>query len=263
MKLTNQGKIQKKYRPAVYFDASVVIDYWLAEGGEMPETEIDEILTQNELPHKEVLRRLMKADRRYSSMVNIRERLLFGDVNATAVVSPLALMELVEWHAESVFKDLVSDAVGVRSIQRKSKKDIGALLFQLWEERKKEAADEAGKPKDRSTGLELLVSDTMLNPSFALSHGLQGLSLVDLKGFSISSMAAFGLPFILAYGQLGMADILHILAAIHLGCDYIASFDSDFARANPYVKEETGITLLATPESIIEVLDGTSPLGGD
>ena len=30
--LTETGKLQKKFLPAVYFDSSVVIDYWMTEG---------------------------------------------------------------------------------------------------------------------------------------------------------------------------------------------------------------------------------------
>ena len=47
--LTKTGSLQKRFLPAVYFDSSVLIDYWMTEGMEIPETEVDELLKKNEM----------------------------------------------------------------------------------------------------------------------------------------------------------------------------------------------------------------------
>jgi predicted nucleic acid-binding protein len=61
-------------------------------------------------------------------------------------------------------------------------------------------------------------------------------------------------PSAYAYLQLGVADIVHILLAQHLGCEYIATFDSDFKRIKDIIMEKTGISVLLSPEEIIRVL---------
>ena len=138
--LTKTGKLHERFLPAIYFDTSVLIDYWMTEGMEMPESEI-----------------------------------------------------------------------------------------------------------------EMLMSETWLNPSFAIAHGLQGLLQVDIVNFHLSVSKAWEEPSDYAYLQLGIADIMHILLAQHLGCQYIASFDSDFARVKDIITEKTGMTTLTKPEEILDI----------
>lgn len=232
--LTKTGKLHERFLPAIYFDTSVLIDYWMTEGMEMPESERDELLKKNELPYVPVIRNILRSERRISKVVEIRKKLIFEKVKVTPVVSPLSLLELTEWHAEAAFKQIASEASGVIFIQRKSKKQIG-------------------KKRGQSTGLEMLMSETWLNPSFAIAHGLQGLLQVDIVNFHLSVSKAWEEPSDYAYLQLGIADIMHILLAQHLGCQYIASFDSDFARVKDIITEETGMTTLTKPEEILDI----------
>lgn len=42
------------------------------------------------------------------------------------------------WHVESVFKEIASEALGARFIQKKSKNDIGDFLKKLMELRRED-----------------------------------------------------------------------------------------------------------------------------
>ena len=52
----------------------------------------------------------------------------------------------------------------------------------------------------------------------------------------------------------GAADIMHLLFAKHLGCEYFGSFDSDFERVKEIVYNEIGMKVLTSPDKILEAL---------
>jgi hypothetical protein len=64
MYVTSMGRLRPKYLPAIYFDSSVLIDYWVTEGlgldwtKESPKKAINE----DEPTSLEVVRELLKAD---------------------------------------------------------------------------------------------------------------------------------------------------------------------------------------------------------
>lgn len=252
--LTKNGKLQKRFLPAIYFDSSVLIEYWITEGWEMPETWMDKFLKKRELPHLQVIRDILRAEIRINKVVEIRKKLLFEKVRVTPVVSPLSLLEFMEWHAEAVFKQIASEASGVLFIQRKNKKQIGDYLKKALELRKAEVLEQKGRKRGLSTGLEILMLETWLNKSFEEFHGLAGLMQVDIVNFHLPVNKAWEEPYAYAYLQLGIADIMHILLAQHLGCKYIASFNSDFIRVKDIIGEETGISILTSPEEILDTL---------
>ena len=257
--LTKTGRLPKKLLPAVYFDSSVVIDYWMTEGlGEPPSEELA-LSGRDSLDEcYKFVRELLKTDVHLGKVLEIRQRLVYGEAKVTAVISPLCFLELVEWHAESGFKQAVAEASNVLFIQKKSKKEIGDYLNKVIAMRQ---AEIKAQPEEEilpgvivgreSTPLEMLLSQTALNTSFAVCHGLQGLLEVEISNFK---MSRYREPFIYAYLQIGTTDIIHILLAQHLGCAYFASFDSDFKRVKDMIKEENGITLLSSPEEILEIL---------
>lgn len=255
--VTKRGKLKAKYIPAMYLDSSVVIDYWLAEGSEFETPSEDDMLSwvarQNERSYLPVLRKLLKADERASKVTEIRRKISLG-TKVTPVVSPLALLELMEWQAEAAIKAMMIDATSPLVIQRKSKKDIGNYLKKLLELRKREIVDSKGKMKEYSTALETIAGETWLNRGFVHSHGLWGLFQADVVNFGMTFDDVWQEASAYAYLQLGGSDIMHILLARHLGCTYFATFDDDFQRAADVIREGTGIEVLPTPESILGVL---------
>lgn len=169
-------------------------------------------------------------------------------------MSPLSLLELIEWHAEAAFKQIASEELGVVFVQKKSKKEIGSYLKKALELRKAEAKNQNSRKQDQTTGLEMLMAETWLNRSFAHTHGLRGLLEVDIVNFHLQLSKLWQEPSAYAYLQLGIADIMHILLAQHLGCQYIASFDLDFVRVKNIIGEETGMSVLIRPEEILAIL---------
>jgi hypothetical protein len=258
--LTESGKLRDQFLPAVYFDSSVLIDYWLTEGSEieLPEGSVERIMLERESEDTKILRELLKSDRRIAGMIEIRKKLLFENVKVSAVISPLSLLELMEWNAEAAFKETAVEVAGTLLIQRKSKKEIGDYLKKPLELREEEVKTQRGQKGEihdySSTGLEIIMGDTWLNRSFAECHGLQGLLQADIINFRLAIDQSWQEPFVYAYLQLGISDIFHILIAQHLGCEYFASFDSDFVRVKDIIKKESGITLLSSPEEILGIL---------
>jgi hypothetical protein len=252
MILTKTGRLRNKFLPAVYLDSSVVIDYWRTEGMEMPETEMDRFVKEDEL--LQVVRNILASEVQFNRMAEIRKKLFFEETKVTLIVSPLSLLELMEWQAEAAFKQIASEASGVGFIQKRSKKQIADYLKEALKMRRAEFEKQKGEKGAKSTGLEWLMSETWLNRSFLECHGLSGLLQVDIVNFHLKINKAWGEPSAYAYLQLGIADIMHILLARHLGCKYIASFDSDFLRVKDIIQEETGILVLSSPGEILAIL---------
>ena len=256
MYVNRSGKLRAECLPAVYFDSSVLIDYWMTEGLEIDRSEdpMLKITSENEPKSLLVVRELLKADKRIEKVIEIRKKLLFGKPKLSAVISPLSLLELMEWNAEAAFKETAAEAAGALIVQRKNKKEIGDYLKRLLELRRDEIKKRKGRKREFSTGLEILMSDIWLNRGFAESHGLQGLLQADIVNFRLTLDITWQEPSAYAYLQLGVSDILHILLAKHLGCRYIASFDEDFRRVNHIIEEESGIKVLTRSEDILSVL---------
>lgn len=160
--------------------------------------------------------------------------------------------------AEWGFKQLGAEVSGMVFLQRKGKKEIGDYLkkgYELW---LAEGDEKHHDPQAGTSGLESLMISTWLNHSFSFSHGLAGILVAPIANFSWPPAQendddSFADPYMLAYLQLGLADIIHVLLANHLGCRYFASFDSDFRRAREFI-EETGMSVLTSPEEVLSIL---------
>ncbi|HSV30868.1 MAG TPA: hypothetical protein VLH40_02430 [Atribacteraceae bacterium] len=252
--VTSTGKLRKKFLPALYFDTSLLIEYWLTEGMERPQNELDLLFRKNENPVYSVIQELIDSERHLSQVVEIRKKILSGQLSATPVVSPLALLELMEWHAQAAFHQITADAPSVLSLQNKGKKDIGNCLKRVLERHKIEMHDAPDKRRAQNTGTAVFIDETWLDFAYANNHGLIGLLQADIVQFRLTVKRSWGLPSLFSYLQLNLADTLHLLLAHHLGCQYLASFDSDFVRVRDIVLEEMGIRILATPEEMLGVL---------
>jgi len=252
--ITASGKLRKELLPAMYLDTSVVVAYWMTEGMERPENEVDKLVKLNESPCFQVVRNILKSEKLIGKVIEIRKKILYDKVKVNPVITPICLLELVNWYAESAFKQIASEVLGVTFIQKMSKKQIGDYLktaLALWQT---EVGEQNGSRPNVTTGLKSLMSETWINPSFAMVHGLDGLLKVDVDNFNIKFDKVWLEPSAYAYLQLGVADIMHILLAQHLGCQYLASFDSDFKRVKNIIDEETGMVVLTSPEEILNTL---------
>lgn len=188
-------------------------------------------------------------------MIRLRKKIVNSENTTVPVASPLAVLELMEWQAGTAFRDIASEAVGSVFMQNKGRKQIGEYLKKALELRSAEAEEQkkSGKRSGSSTGLETLMLETWLNGGYVKAHGLYGVLLVDIVNFHFSMGRTWGEPSIYAYLQLGGADILHILLAQHLGCQYFASFDEDFRRVRDVLKSESQLELLSSPEEVLAI----------
>jgi len=246
------GKLKEEYLPAIYFDTSFLIEYWIAEQLESPNPRQELGLPQYDLPYEPFLRELLKADVKMSKVGEIRRKILTEEVKLTPITSPLATIEMIEWKAEASLKQIIADKISALTIQKRSKKDIGDYLKKILEARKQEM-QQINNNSLPTPPMEALIIDTSMNSSYYASHALHGIALLDLRNFNITMVDAWQTLWPYAYLQLGLADCLHIFAAHHLGCTYFGSLDSDFRRVKDIVEQELEITVLTSPEEILAV----------
>jgi len=257
LRLTKKGKLRSKYQPAVYFDSSMLIDYFLAAGLENPYEEIDRINDLKGGPDSyiPIFRTVIGSDKELAQICDIRRKLILWPetVKTYPVVTPLCILELQEFSAEQVFRQLASEAGAARLMQHKSKKDIGDYIRKLIQRRREEIGQRRKYHRSHTkTPMAKLMN--LLADIQNFEEGMKGLHIVDIVNFGISLEDAFSTPSYYTWLQLGATDVLHILLAEHLGCQYLASRDSDFSRVKDRIEEETGIVVLTNFDQLIDVL---------
>ncbi|HQO21044.1 MAG TPA: PIN domain-containing protein [Acidobacteriota bacterium] len=249
--LTRTGKLKKEYLPAIYFDSTVTIDYFIVEGTEIDLPE-DARIQWDE--HEKVLRKLFRKENKLDAMTDVRKALVLGDSRINVVTSPIAMCEMIEWKSRAALKTMATSAVGAPAIERCGNKDIGEKLKTIIESRKKEIKLEKKGQNKYSTGFEILVAETFFGSGFVRSHALDSVIIADIRNFAFSEIDVWKLPELLAYLQVGAADIMHLLIAKHLGCNYFASWDSDFERCQEYIEKDLKMKLISKPTEILKVL---------
>ena len=90
----------------------------------------------------------------------------------SVVTTPLAIIELFEWHAHSSFKQIASPRAGVVAIDRMSRKEIGDFLARIWKDGEKEAGEVPDSHVVDKAPRVAIWKDCLLNTSFMEFHGL-------------------------------------------------------------------------------------------
>jgi len=189
---------------------------------------------------------LLRTEARLQQVGHFRHAYLAApSANARLITSPLAILELIEWQAEVVTKQIIVESAGPHVMQRKGRKEIGDLIQRL----SRIAADPTSDP-NHARDASAAISGAALPGSFILSHSFRGVAVEGLHSFSVGTDDALGRAHDLAFLQLGTADILHVLAAQHLGCSHFGTFDSDFSRARETLASNFGLTLLTSVDEI-------------
>lgn len=256
----SNGELNKAL-PLIYFDSSVVIDYYRANILEQPATNRSGAGWGNTLSEeRKLVRGIMRADSRINKMHQIRTKLISGQARVAAATSPLCILELVKWHAEVRFRQMAAESAQMHLVQRKSEKEIGEYLKNLALRLRDKSGEFQGRGGKETVdhGAELkslmsVISKTALDASFQKCHELYGLREYDIVSFNLPIDWEKRFLSLYAYFQVGAADIIHILFAEHLGCSYFASWDEDFKRVQD-IMEGHGIKLLGSPDDILRIL---------
>lgn len=250
--LTRAGKLKRKFRPAVYLEASVIIDYWSAESLEGHLDAPKEIPVGEE--YDEAVRSLFRYHDKLRKMAMVRREVCMGLSKLCVVTSTLAVLELFEWYAHLSFKQIASHSAGVVTVDRMSRKEVGDFLARIWKEGREEADRVADNHVINKAPRAAIFRDCLLNTSFMEYHGLDGILDVDIRNFTIEAWNLGGSLAGLAYHQIGLADLMHLAAARHLGCRYFASFDSDFRRCREVIEKDFGLQLVSDVDSLLQLL---------
>ena len=242
--LNEDGRLAEQHRPAVYFDTNVLIDYWAVCGAKEPRLfgpNADEL----------AIRALFRADRRRNGMMKVRDLIERGS-KLHAVTTPFAFLEMLTVFVDGDFRSYVAGMLGRSALERKgSKHQIGEMLLEISKIARGVKLPPEGSGRE---GFERLWQGLSPGLERAGHHELEGVLLAEVQHFHMWLGAAWQAPADLAYAQLQGADIMHILFAQHLGCQFMASFDQDLRRARETLAQSFGLTLLATPEELAGAL---------
>lgn len=237
------GRLTKQFLPAVYIDSSVLIDYVLAEppraSPDLPTTFFDRL--------NQVIRRVVQPQGRLAKVRQIRKKLVDTQTRPTAIVSPLCLMEFAEWRAHSVFSDYAANSLGAKQAIRMGRKDVGCCISRILS-----MGEDCPEGEMRSAA-KFLASDLLLTSTWTHGDEFNGLFWADIQHFSLG-LSDMNHPDLLACAQVGAADILHLLFARHLGCQYLASFDADYKRARDLAGAWLPLEVLVSPEELLAKL---------
>jgi hypothetical protein len=225
-------------RPRAYLESSLAIEYFGAEGSEYSETETDAIIHQPQSEGEKYLGDLLNSNKYYSLAKSMRRSIFDDTAKVIFVVSPLVWIEMNSWIAEENFKSEASRVTWSTQVQRIGWKQLGEYLTDTLKK---------SLESPPHTGAKDLFSRTTVSQYHLLNNGLNGVEKCELSGFSIGPKNE-DIVLALSYVQMGLADILHLLVAQHLGCHYFATLDGDYARNRELVSRKLGLEVLFKEE---------------
>ena len=216
--------------PRIYCDTSLVINYLIAEGRE-PEAQ-SSLIPEPEYSktEREFWDKLFRHDKKYKLATNLRSIIGWQFPNVEIVISPFVLLELDGWYAEESFKRNAIGSTNVKAIQTYSRKQIGEYIKTIWNE----AESDQGS----------FAADVWR----AIACGARGEAIAGIKIEKVDGLrfdeATFSKVAVFACLQIGMADIVHLLAADELKCTHFATTDSDFNRVKDEIESVFKFELL-------------------
>jgi hypothetical protein len=191
-------------------------------------------------PAHAYIRRLLKTEENIKKVSRIRKSFINEKIKFAPVYSSIGMLEYVSWYSNIAFREAVTYAVGAHKLRRSGDKEIGNYIAKAlqqtdskYEDEKLEASDFWGATFPHTGHLKL---DTF-----------KGLFFSEIHNFKMGEpWHEYGL----AYRQVGGADIMHLLFAKHLGCEYFITADNDFKRCKEMIHKEFGIKTINYDELI-------------
>jgi hypothetical protein len=251
-KLNEDGSLQEVYRPSIYLDTNFLRHYYNAEGAEFyVDDEGNEVETPRasyfpkEDPSKKMLRDMIQKRDIFKDFALLRHYAINGLTKVSLIITPIAVLELFKLHAEIMFKQICTDAVGVKWVQKWGDREVGKYLTEIFQ---RSLAD------DKKDSVRSVMEDSTFNLSFAECHGLQGTFYVNDLRIHITSGDVATVLWVPSFLQLETTDILHIHAAQLLGCDYLASLDSGFSRNRTIIESFAKFKILCSVKEVLDVM---------
>ncbi len=234
------GKLLRRFGVSAYCDTSFLFDYWNSSAHDPNFTSFP---SNREDPITDKLAYYLKHDRRTKKVFEIRR--LFDDFDAglSLVYTPACRLELEEIMTQASFQHEAALVAGAKYVSNQGRKWVGERLGEILSDFSKNQEDEE---------LKQLYHGFFHMTSFA-GEGLVGLVEVDILNLSITQKDFYRIGF-LANLQLGLADIVHLLATERLGCKYFFTFDNDFARASSQIKEYLGFEIVTDPSLMLRLV---------
>lgn len=215
-----------------YCDTSFLLEFWQAfvENEDSPLYKLDKLSRPR---YFDFIKSLIKTENRHERLKPLRRLIDNYHVETNFISSFFALSELFEKHAEWNFKAIIADATNIDRTFNKGKKDVGDLITKVYRSKEEEAEQ---------------VFASLFPHEF--NNSLYGVEFKDLENFNLSTLDFHSKYSIFSILQLGTTDILHLLAAQHLGAKYFLTFDNDFVRVKEIVKEKMKIEIIATSDEL-------------
>ncbi len=166
------------------------------------------------------------------------------------IYSPLVALECLEKLAEINFKEYILRDYGNLNITNKSRKEIGKILQPIYYDNLiPNDSQNWENPPDICTSAYQIFQTIYNYEDFALCiyeipcKSLEKLSLLTTTDF-------FQKLVMLSQFQIGLADLMHLVVAKHMGCKNFITYDSDFIRTKKEIKEVFDLEVLSDVQEI-------------
>jgi len=227
-----------------YCDTSFILEFWQAFVGNEDDP-FFQLQKSNRPKYFDFIKSLLKTESRHEKLKRLRRLINNYEVETNLISSFFALTELYEKHAEWNFKATIAEATSIDRIFSKGKKEIGDFIAKVYKSKDNEA-------------------DLVFGSLFPheLEDSLYGIEFRDLENFNLSNMDFHSKYSIFSILQLGTTDILHLIAAKHLGANYFLTFDNDFVRVKDIIKDNMNMEVVFTHEELDAFIKKLPPTEG-